>query len=549
MSKRFLYSSATIIALLTISRIFYYYNTDNTCFSNSVIRLIYHIIPSVVLVFWCVSISRRILQKKVRIYALSVGILMIFWLSVRTVKWLFFAHSCTATRYCWYAYYIPIVLIPLIGAYIVDCIGKPENYNSAKQLKLLYIPALILIAFVFTNDFHRFVFDFPTGIENCDSSYTYNFLFYIICAWFVVLGFYFVVMLIKKCKAPGRKIYKQLPVLILIGAVAFWVMYGLKILNRVDIIQMNCLIIAALLESCIQSGLIRSNTGYVQLFENSTLNARIVDENYNVCYAAKNATPLDKEIMRKAENSLVCVGASRLSSAAVTGGYILWNDDISQINRLNTELEEIHSRLSEKGDLLRAEINLREEKSKLDEKNRLYDRIAGDVAPQLELLEKLLKQKYDTDEQQRNIISKMCVVAAYVKRRSNLVLLSETQKQLPAKELELSLRESADNLRLCGFYCSLNSKCSGNIDFEILINAYDFFENIVEQIIDQPDAMLINLDAEDGYLRLKLQLDTSCTVRLPDISKICSLSGTVSMKNENATLFICLKFLKGGEVH
>ncbi|MGN0533756.1 MAG: histidine kinase N-terminal 7TM domain-containing protein [Eubacterium sp.] len=548
MSKKFLYNWAAIIALLTASRILYYCNTGFESYSNVVISLIYHIIPNMVLVFWCVSISRRILQKKVRQYVLSAGLLMIFWLSVRTVKWLFLTQLGSFARYMWYAYYIPMVLIPLIGVFIVDCIGKPENYNSPKRLKLLFIPALILVAFVFTNDFHRFVFDFPMGIEKCDSSYTYNFLFYIICAWFAALGLYFVAMLIKKCKAPGRKFYRQLPVLILMAAGVFWAMYALNIFSRVDIIQVNCLIVAALLESCIQSGLIRSNTGYAQLFENSTLNARIVDENYNICYSAKNATPLDKDVMRKAENSLVYVKASRLSSAAVTGGHILWNDDISQINRLNDELEEIHTRLSEKGDLLRAEINMREEKSMLDEKNRLYDRIAGDVAPQLALLESLIKQKYDTDEQQRSNISKMCVVAAYVKRRSNLVLLSEAQKQLPAKELELSLRESADNLCLCGFYCSLNSKCAGNVDFEILVTAYDFFENIVEQVIDQPEAMLINLDAKNESLRLRLQTHTSCSVRLPNIQKINELGGTVSMQNESSTLFICLEFLKGGQM-
>ena len=44
-------------------------------------------------------------------------------------------------------------------------------------------------------------------------------------------------------------------------------------------------------------------------------------------------------------------------------------------------------------------------------------------------------------------MAKICVLGCYIKRRGNLLLLGEENKQIPAAELEHCIRESLENLR------------------------------------------------------------------------------------------------------
>lgn len=58
----------------------------------------------------------------------------------------------------------------------------------------------------------------------------------------------------------------------------FW-----KIVSK-DMTATLCLLFALIIESCIQSGLIPSNTGYAQLFAASTISAQITDQNGKCIY-------------------------------------------------------------------------------------------------------------------------------------------------------------------------------------------------------------------------------------------------------------------------
>ena len=98
-----------------------------------------------------------------------------------------------------------------------------------------------------------------------------------------------------------------------------------------DLAAIDCIMIISLLESAIQSGLIPSNTSYNELFCNSTVSAQIVDNNYQPCMVSGTATILTEDVMRSAEAQPVDLGDTILHSKAITGGYVLWQDDVKQI--------------------------------------------------------------------------------------------------------------------------------------------------------------------------------------------------------------------------
>lgn len=127
------------------------YDMPETAMSRIVLRLVRHLIQTGLLMVWIVSLQNRILQKPVRRYLVATAMLMLFWLTVRVFKWDYTAEYTALNRYCWYAYYIPMIIIPLLGIFIVEHIGKSEDYVMPRKKKLLYIPALFLILAVFTN--------------------------------------------------------------------------------------------------------------------------------------------------------------------------------------------------------------------------------------------------------------------------------------------------------------------------------------------------------------------------------------------------------------
>lgn len=264
--KNIKYAICVVILII----IAYYSRSLHTEVENPIIRMILVMTRSVIqislVIAWCSSIITRIINKQVRRYLIAVGIMLAFWLILRTCKWEFIAENGTHLgRYLWYAYYIPIVFVPLLGVFIVDHIGKAQEYKTPNRMKYLYILAVLFVVSVFTNDLHHFVFSFTNGIENCESDYCYGFMYFLTIAWSILLGIYFVVMLIKKSRVPGSKSFQKLPVIILGGAVIFWIMYCMNLVGG-DL--------AAALTNAVRHA--DSKTLFVKLSEN--------EENYSICF-------------------------------------------------------------------------------------------------------------------------------------------------------------------------------------------------------------------------------------------------------------------------
>ena len=551
MSKKNKQSIVYTIGVAALLVIAYYSRAFHTQVDEPVLKMLLVMIRSVIqislVIAWCSSVRTRIINKQVRHYLIAVGILLAFWLVMRTCKWEFIAQNGTHLgRYLWYSYYIPMVFVPLLGVFVINHIGRTENYKTPKSLKYMYIPAVFLVTAVFTNDLHQLVFSFPKGFENCESDCVHRPLYYITMAWFVFLGIYFVVMLMKKSRVPGSRSFQKLPAVILGISIIFWVLYCMQIIGG-DLAAMDCIMIIALLESAIQSGLIQSNTNYYELFRNSTVSAQIVDADYKICMVSGTETPLTEVVMRRAEAEPVDLGDTILHSKAITGGHVLWQDDVKQINSLIDELRDTQERLGEKNELLKAELELKENRARTEEKNRLYDRIAEEVAPRLVKAEELLKHAEREPAQANSAIAKVSVLCAYIKRRGNLILLGEDGNIIPALELEYCIGESLDNLRLGNVFTSFDSRCSGELKLEHAVAAFDFYENIVERLLDDATAMLIHLDCKDAIIKMRLQIGCNEEIAEQTLAELSIPSGKFEWDIQDEDVTVTLLLSEGGD--
>lgn len=498
---------AVLLAVAFISRMIY--EDLNNAMAQAIMLTVRNTIHISLLFLWVVSLHRRLMNKNVRRLMLAVGCLMLFWLIDKIVKW-DFTGSVThpLVRYLWYGFYVGMLFIPTLGAFIINYLGKPEHYSHPAKLNYLLIPPTVLLGCVFTNDLHQKVFVFYNGFINFDQEYSYDWVYYIVMGWFIVMGFYFVVMMLLKSRVPGSRKLQKMPILIMTFAALFWVGYSMRLYNC-DLTVTDILIIVLLLESAIQSGLLPSNTNYHQIFDATTIPVQIVDRDYQPHYVSAGALPVSEQKMRQSESGTVQMGSSLLNSAPINVGRVVWEDDITRLNALQQQLQDAQEQLGEENTLLQAELDLKEQRAKTDEKNRLYDRIAEEVEPQLIKTDMLLQRIAEEPENRENLLAKVCVFGSYIKRRGNLLLLGEDAKKISARELEYCIRESLENLRLGKIFVSLNSHCDGQLPLEHIVAAYDFYETVTERLLDNITAMMVNLNCGSGNIRMNIQM--GCT--------------------------------------
>ena len=535
---------AGLLAIAFISHMIY--EDLTSAMMQAVMLTVRNSIHISLLFMWVVSLHRRLMNKNVRRLMLAVGCLMLFWLIDKIVKW-DFTGSVThpLVRYLWYGFYVGMLFIPTLGAFIINYLGKPENYAHPARLNYLLIPPAVLLALVFTNDLHQKVFVFYNGFINFDLDYSYDWVYYIVMGWFMVMGFYFVVSMLLKSRVPGSRRLQKMPILIMTFAALFWTGYSMRLYNC-DLTVMDILIIVLLLESAIQSGLLPSNTNYQQLFDATTIPVQIVDRDYQPHYVSAGALPVSEENMRQSESGTIQMGNSLLSSAPINGGRVVWEDDITRLNDLQQLLQDAQEQLGEENTLLQAELDLKEQRAKTDEKNRLYDRIAEEVKPQLIKTDMLLQRIAQEPENREKLLAKTCVLGSYIKRRGNLLLLGEDAKKVSARELEYCIRESLENLRMGEVFTSLNANCAGQLSLEHIVAAYDFFETVTERLLDNMTAMLVNLNCDNAAIRMNIQMGCTEGIAQKVLEDISLSYGSVTYEIMDEDLVIDLVMSEGG---
>ena len=498
---------AALLVVAFVSRMIYEDLTN--AMAQAIMLTVRNSIHISLLFMWVVSLHRRLMNKNVRRLMLAVGCLMLFWLIDKIVKW-DFTGSVThpLVRYLWYGFYVGMLFIPTLGVFIINYLGKPENYTHPAKLNYLLIPPSVMLGCVFTNDLHQKVFVFYNGFINFDQEYSYGWVYYIVMGWFIVMGFYFVVMMLLKSRVPGSRRLQKMPILIMSFAALFWIGYSMRLYNC-DLTVTDILIIVLLLESAIQSGLLPSNTNYQQLFDATTIPVQIVDRDYQPHYVSGGALPVPEKKLRQTESGTVHMGSSLLNSAPINGGRVVWEDDITELTALQQQLQDTQEQLGEENTLLQAELDLKEQRAKTDEKNRLYDRIAEEVEPQLIKIDAILQRIPLEPENREKLLAKTCVLGSYIKRRGNLLLLGEDAEKISTRELEYCIRESLENLRLGGVFTSLNASCEGLLPLEYIVAAYDFYETVTEQLLDRITAMMVNLTCCGDRIRMNIQM--GCT--------------------------------------
>ncbi len=202
----------------------------------------------------------------------------VLWLFLRTVKYRFF-NDDTVTRYLWYLYYVPQILAPLFSLFAALQLGRREGDTLSLRWYLLFIPAMLLIGGVLTNDLHQMAFRGAPGAATLISR-LYPRLGVLSrhgvdCRSAAGNG---VVIVLRKCRVSESRRYAWVPLCVFLGGFALCALSFANIYTFHKMPECCCLTFAAFWESCLQVGLLPTNDHYRYFFSESTVAAQIVDE-------------------------------------------------------------------------------------------------------------------------------------------------------------------------------------------------------------------------------------------------------------------------------
>lgn len=487
----------------------------------------------ILILVWIQTLSQRIIDRQVRRLLIWIALFLLFYNYVQAVKYNFIPTWDTGKRYCWYAFYIPMIVIPMLCLFL----AVKKERKSSKAWRWLWLPCVILILGVITNDLHQSTFTFQENFLHWGEKYGYGIWYFIVVDWIAILLISSIVIIFVRSNTPQCRKYIWLPMLPLgIGAVYCW-MYATK----TELIRVNGIVLLTLpqafefmiigfLEGCIQAGLLQSNDGYSEIFENFSIGASIKNNQGELVFQSHKIKEKGKKL--------------RTHSYPIQGGEVQWLEDVTILWEYREKLQNVKEELSGEAILLMKEGQLEKERAELEVRNRIYNEISRLVQKQGKEIQRLLSEETDNEKEFVKNLKKVCVFNAYIKRRSNLTILIQNKESILVRELQLSIQESMENLRMLGILCE--SFC--DLDLEIswkgeeLAALYDYFQAVIESGISTMKAMLVTLLGTKERLEFRMMVEN-----IRDLPEFSSEGAQVMLQREGESTSLKICFIKEGE--
>lgn len=492
----------------------------------------------VMVLIWGRLIKNQIIEKRIRI---------IYWGIVGVLETYYLLQICRYrlidgnNRHLWYAYYIPMLFIPLLFFYLTLFINCTEKEKRRPQYLLFAVPTITLAGLVMTNDYHQLFLHLENAGTDSVSASNAGILLYVYCVYSYGMLIAAFIMLFRKCRISISK--RKILQLIIIECICLFLLIsyvtdicpkinGVKLWNIGEIYAICCVFI---LEACMQVGLITVNTSYNKIFQETDLPAVIRDLSGKIVYRTKGAdaaiTPSQESIVR---------------SSDISGGSVTWAVDLSAVNTLNRQITETIGQINARNHYLTTQNAMQEEKASIDARNRVYDRIAGIVSYQLSQIENLLNSD-EIDFAKR--LKKIVVYNAYIKRRSNLELLRESEEKISVVEINTAIRESVNYLELNQINVSVNFLIDGVMSADAAVLAYDFFETVAEYVLNKVSMLSVTVAERDGIISMRMLTD------IPDCSfidtwssrELATCNGKIVKTENNQDSILALFFERGGD--
>ena len=475
---------------------------------------------------------------------LASSILMLIHLLLRVYKYRV-ANAAVLDRYTVYVYYVPLMLIPAFFLMTCIYIRRGEGNGKGKEA-LLLIPAAVLLLMALTNDLHGFVYVPEVSLPEFavdTGTYSYGPGFYLLYIWMIVAVLTGVTLLFLTTRKKSiQGLFKLLTALLIWGGMA---LFSEQVISRFDLArpysgpEIHIFGMLGVFEVCIRERLMPYNENYSGFFQSMQIPALITDLFFVPVFAT--AEPLaanEEERKRSLSETIYSAEDIRLNGKAIRAGYVFWSTNERELRQMNDRLLDANETLDAENTLIKAENKQREELARMDFQNRIYRQISEELYPTQKKIKDILNGMQPGSEGYLRDMKLVCVLNAYVKRATNLMLMAAQNKTVAGRELLLALQESARYLTYYGIKAEATSKTEYPVPSDLIFPLYKTFEELIEFMLQEITYLTATLFTEG----IRLAADMKNLPMLPDTTL------PVSAFLDDDMVYITITSKKGGTV-
>ncbi len=468
------------------------------------------VLYTVVIFLWMHNMINRVLRHSVVTRFRLIGILLICYLTVRTVKYEIFINNEDAVRVIRNFYFVfPLILTQLVFLTSLH-VGKSEREGISKYWNIIWIPTCALALLILTNDYHELAFSVDPKVRGLNM---YGPVFYFVIIYIGLLALCTLVFTMMPSFKNRHLASVNLPIFILFiwGFYTFLFMIGWEPFEYIKIIfksaEFNILMVLLFIESLVFMRLLPSNRGYESFLQLSSLNIGIVDSNKEMIFRPKKYSDIDLALVDKAIlNPIFIDEDTLLESANITGGTSFWFVDFTDFNNLKRKLLSMSEDMLNENELLKANNALEKSMVKVEEAREIREHIHMKLKPQFDQLKYILMNLPEDEDSFEVKLKHACFLDVYIKRYSNLFLITKNKKILDLAELRLAFSESLDYLKLSDVNTSLDWDLKGRFDAKYCLDLYEIFQYALEFYMPGIDILQVSLYRKDRIPTLSIKI-------------------------------------------
>lgn len=508
-----------------------------------------------VILLWKGTVSHRMIRHDVRRVVIVISWLMVGWLLLRLFKYQQLTEG-TLTRMCWYGYYLFQLALPVALLYLTEILDRAEGEKRlAHPLWPPLVCYVLSVLLVLTNDLHRLVFRFDLE-GNWASDYSYGLGYWLMIAFSLLFFVLAVVKLFYKGRKSaywGGKLFS----LLFCGGLIFYVIayvYRVPLAWESDITVNICILSVLFFETVLHAGLVPVNIQYQRLFAFAPISLTILDENGLTVLSSRSAHPISRSIWKRLlmdmEQPLLRDSNTQLHAIPVRSGMAVWQEDLSRINRLKREIQDVQDRLEAANRLLREEGEIKKRLMTVEANRSLFEQLDRDMEQRVASLTRLIKTLPKTDKP-KGLTAYITLCLCHIKRRCNLFFLARQGELLPGDELELYLDELAELARYAGLQTLIRCGQKEALEIRSAALCYDYaFETISWALKETASPLMGYLESEGSDLVFRFLPGgdpTQWHFSEELITSVSAMGGQIACKDLDDAFGICMRIPLGGE--
>lgn len=518
-----------------------------------------HILSALLIVaailLWKGTVSHRMIRRDIRRAVGALSWLMVGWLLLRLFKYQL-PQKGTLCRMCWYGYYLFQLALPVALLYLTEILDRAEG---EKRLVRPPWPPLVVyvlsVLLVMTNDLHQMVFRFVPG-GNWVSDYHYGPGYWIVIAFsllFLVSAFW---NLLRKGHRSSSRRGRVLPLLFCTGLLVYLVAYikRVPLAWESDLTVNVCILSVLFFETVLHGGLIPVNIQYQRLFASAPISLTLLDGDGRAVLSSPGARPISRSVWQRLRTDihqpLLRDRDTQFHAVSVRSGMAVWQEDLSQLNQLRKEIQDVQIRLEAANALLREEGEVKKRLLAAETNRALFEQLDQDMERRITSLAHLIETLPEA-EHPRNLTAYITLCLCHIKRRMNLFFLARQGESLPGDELGMYMDELAELGRYGGLRTLLRCGQIGALEIRSAALCYDFaFEAMSWTLREEASPLMGYLEIEGTQLVFRF---------LPGgdpgrwqfsrelMAAVSALGGEIVCKDLDDAYGICLTVPLGGE--